>query len=102
ERLRITAQLIETAAGTHLWADRFDGTRAEVFELQDRIAETAAAVIEPKLRYAEVERVRRRPPQNLDAYELWLRALSYANEFTKESMEVALGCLDRSLALDLS
>lgn len=102
ERLRITAQLIETAGGTHLWADRFDGGLAEVFDLQDRIAETAAAVIEPKLRYAEVERVRRRPPQNLDAYELWLRAISHANEFTAESMAAALGCLDRALELDTS
>ena len=100
ERLRITAQLIEATAGTHLWADRFDGTLSDVFELQDRIAETAAAVIEPKLRFAEVERVRRRAPQNLDAYELWLRAISHASEFTSESMTAALRCLDRALELD--
>ena len=100
ERLRITAQLIEAAAGTHLWADRFDGTLSDVFDLQDRIAETAAAVIEPKLRFAEAERVRRKAPQNLDAYELWLRAISHASEFTPKSMSDALRCLDRALELD--
>jgi TolB-like protein/tetratricopeptide (TPR) repeat protein len=100
DRIRVTAQLIETAGGTHLWADRFDGSMAEVFALQDGIAETAAAVIEPKMRFAEVDRVRRRPPQNLDAYELWLRSLSHAHEFTLEGMRAALGFLDRALALD--
>jgi len=100
DRLRITAQLIETQGGTHIWADRFDGNFSDVFELQDRIAETAAAVIEPKLRYTEAERVRRRPPQNLDAYELWLRAISHVSEFTPESMAAALDCCDRAIALD--
>jgi TolB-like protein/Flp pilus assembly protein TadD len=100
DRLRVTAQLIETAGGTHLWADRFEGGMAEVFALQDRIAEIAASIIEPKMRYAEVDRARRRPPQNLDAYELWLRALSHAHEYTQEGMDAALALLDRALALD--
>jgi TolB-like protein/Tfp pilus assembly protein PilF len=100
ERLRITAQLIEAEGGTHLWADRFDGDLSAVFNLQDRIAETAAAVIEPRLRFAEMERVRRRPPQSLDAYELWLRAISHASEFTPQSMAAALQCLDKALELD--
>ena len=100
DRLRITAQLIEASGGTHLWADRFDGSLSDVFELQDRIAETTAAVIEPRLRFAEVERVRRRPPQNLDAYEFWLRAISHASEFTPEGMSAALQCLDRALEID--
>ena len=62
DRLRITAQLIEATAGTHLWADRFDGNLTDVFDLQDRIAESAASVIEPQLRFAELERLRRSPP----------------------------------------
>ena len=102
DRLRITAQLIEATAGTHLWADRFDGSLGDVFELQDRIAETAAAVIEPRLRLAEEEWVRRKPPKNLDAYELWLRALSHAGQFTRESMAAALHCLDEALEIDPS
>ena len=100
DRLRITAQLIEASAGTHLWADRFDGSMNDVFELQDRIAETAAAVIEPKVRFAEAERVRRRAPQNLDAYQLWLRAISHAGEFTPDSMTAAMRCLDQALELE--
>ena len=100
DRLRITAQLIEATAGTHLWADRFDGTLNDVFELQDRIAETAAAIIEPSLRFAEQERVRRHPPKSLDVYELWLRALSLSGEFTRESMDAALNCLERAIEID--
>jgi tetratricopeptide (TPR) repeat protein len=100
DRLRITAQLIETNAGGHLWADRFDGKLADVFELQDRIAESAAAVIEPRMRFAEVEREKRKPTHSMHAYDLWLRALSAAREFTAASMESALDCLDRALAID--
>lgn len=100
DRLRITAQLIEATAGTHLWADRFDGDFGDVFELQDRIAEAAAAIIEPQLRFAEVERVRRLPPSNLAAYDLWLQAVSHASAFTPDSMNAALRCLDRALAID--
>ena len=100
DRLRITAQLIEASGGTHLWADRFDANLGDVFELQDRIAETTAAVIEPRLRFAEVERIRRRPTQNFHAYEFWLRAISHASEFTPESMGAALECLDKALEID--
>jgi tetratricopeptide (TPR) repeat protein len=100
--LRITTQLIETAQGTHLWADRFDGSLTDVFDLQDQIAETAAAVTEPRLRFAEVERLRRQPPGNLDAYEMWLRAVSLASEFTVESMADAMRCLERALQLEPS
>ena len=81
----LPAQLIETTAGTHIWADRFDGSLDDVFELQDRIAESAAAIIEPKLRSAEVEKVRRKPPQNvapLSAQDL-TRGISSARNATR-------------------
>jgi TolB-like protein len=100
DRLRITAQLIEATAGTHLWADRYDGSLSDVFELQDRIAANAAAVIEPKLRFTEVERARRLPPQNLDAYDLWLKAVAHASDFTADSLAEAMWCLDRALEID--
>lgn len=102
DRLRITAQLIEATSGTHVWADRFDGNVSDAFDLQDRIAESAAAVIEPKLRFVESERVRRTPPQNLAAYDLWLRAASLANEFTEESLASALRCLSQAIEADPS
>jgi TolB-like protein/Tfp pilus assembly protein PilF len=100
DHLRITAQLIETTTGTHIWADRFDGSLEEAFDLQDRIAATAAAVIEPRLRFAEVQRAKRSPPRSVDAYDWWLRAVAEATEFTEASMAQALGYLDRALQID--
>jgi len=76
-RVRITAQLIDAATGAHLWADRFDGSLEDVFELQDKVAISVAGVIEPMLRQAEIERARRKRPDNLDAYDLYLRALPF-------------------------
>jgi TolB-like protein len=100
DRLRITAQLIETEAGTHLWADRFDGGLSEVFGLQDQVAESAVAAIEPRLRIAEVERIRRRPPQSLAAYDLWLQALARCYEYTAAGMDGAIQCLEHALEID--
>ena len=100
KRLRITAQLIDARSGGHLWAERFDGDLSDVFELQDRITESVVAVIEPKLLFAEAGRARRQPPQNLDAYDLYLRALSMINEYTAEATAAALQCLDKALELD--
>jgi adenylate cyclase len=77
-RVRITAQLIDATTGAHLWADRFDGLLEEVFELQDQVAIGVAGVIEPTLRQAEIERARRKRPESLDAYDLYLRALPFA------------------------
>ena len=79
-RVRITAQLIEATTGTHLWADKFDGSLEDVFDLQDRVAISVAGVIEPNLRQTEIERARRKRPESLDAYDLYLRALP--NAFT--------------------
>src|SRR5262249_13929411 len=73
-RVRITAQLIEAETGAHLWADRFDGSLEDVFELQDRVAISVAGVIEPTLQAAEVQRSARRPVNDLTAYDLYLRA----------------------------
>ena len=100
DQLRITAQLIETATGMHIWADRFDGRMHETFDLQDRIAATAAAVIEPRLRFAEVQRAKRNPPRSMDAYDKWLRAVADATEFTQTSMASALKHLDEALQID--
>ncbi|GEO17614.1 winged helix-turn-helix domain-containing protein [Microvirga aerophila] len=100
KRLRITAQLIDARSGGHLWADRFDGDFRDVFELQDRITESVVAVIEPKLLFTEADRVRRRPPQSLNAYDLYLRGLSLINEYTAEATFEALHCFDKALEYD--
>jgi adenylate cyclase len=73
-RVRITAQLVEASIGAHLWADRFDGSLEEVFELQDRVATSVAGVIEPALRAAETARSAARRTADLTAYDLYLRA----------------------------
>ena len=72
-RVRITGQLIDAATGAHIWADRFDGTLDDIFELQDQVASSVAGTIEPTLRKAEFERVSRKPTASLDAYDLYLR-----------------------------
>jgi TolB-like protein len=74
KRVRITAQLIDALTGTHLWADRFDGSLEDVFELQDKVAISVAGVIEPALQAAETVRSAARPTNDLTAYDLYLRA----------------------------
>src|SRR5271156_6530377 len=75
-RVRITGQLIDAVSGTHLWADRFDGSLEDVFELQDKVASSVAGVIEPSLQAAETARSAARPTTDLGAYDLYLRALA--------------------------
>ena len=76
-RLRITAQLIEAETGAHLWADRFDGALDDVFDLQDQITDKVVGIVEPSLQRSEIERSRRKHPENLGAYDLYLRALPH-------------------------
>jgi TolB-like protein/class 3 adenylate cyclase len=75
-RVRITGQLIDAATGTHLWADRFDGSLEDVFDLQDRVASSVVGVIEPALQAAEMRRSADRPTNDLTAYDLYLRAFA--------------------------
>jgi adenylate cyclase len=99
-RVRITAQLIDGASGTHLWAERFDGPLDDVFELQDRVAISVAGVIEPTLQAAEIRRSAERPTNDLTAYDLCLRALSYNFTWEKRGITQALELLRQSIELD--
>jgi len=99
-RVRITAQLIDAQNGTHLWADRFDGSLEDVFELQDKVAVSVAGVIEPTLQMAEMRRSAARPTTDLSAYDLYLRALAALFPVTKEGVIEALGLLDQAIAID--
>ena len=74
--VRITGQLIDTATGAHLWADRFDGALEDIFDLQDQVTASVVGAIAPKLEQAEIERSRRKPTENLDAYDHYLRGLA--------------------------
>jgi TolB-like protein/class 3 adenylate cyclase len=91
-RVRITAQLIETTAGVHLWADRFDGSLEDVFELQDKVASSVAGVIEPTLQVAEIRRLADRPTSDLTAYDLYLRALSLLSSWSGRGSSLHLTC----------
>ena len=99
-RVRITAQLFEAESGAHLWADRFEGSLEDVFDLQDRIGFGVAGVIEPTLRHAEIERARRKRPDNLEAYDLYLRALPFAFIGMPETAQKALDLLDKAVAIE--
>jgi adenylate cyclase len=101
-RVRITGQLIDTATGAHIWADRFDGALDDIFELQDQVASSVAGAIEPKLRQSEIERASRKPTANLTAYDLYLRALAQSYRFTDEGVAEALVLARQALAIDPS
>ncbi len=100
QRLRITAQLIEADTGAHLWADRYDGVLEDVFDLQDKITETIVGIIEPSVRRAEIERARRKRPDSLGAYDLYLRALPHTHSAMPEDALVAIGYLEEAIRLD--
>ena len=99
-RVRITAQLIDALNGTHLWADRFDGSLEDVFELQDKVAIDVAGVIEPALQAAEGRRSANRPMNDLTAYDLYLRALATYYPITRERNLEALGLLRQAIVID--
>ena len=101
-RVRITGQLIDTATGAHIWADRFDGALDDVFELQDQVASSVAGAIEPKLRQSEIERASRKPTASLGAYDLYLRALAQFRRYTEEGLAEAVALLQQALAIDPS
>jgi TolB-like protein/tetratricopeptide (TPR) repeat protein len=100
ERLRFITQLIDATSGNHIWADRFEGDSSDVFTLQDRITESVAAIIEPNVQLAEIERLKHTPAANLAAYDLLLRAQQLEFEFSKDSLAAAIVCLRRALVLD--
>ena len=99
-RLRVTAQLIEAETGSHLWANRFDGAIDDVFDLQDRITDQVVGIVEPSLQRSEIERSRRKRPENLDAYDLYLRALPHMMQLTPEQVRIGAGLLEDALKLD--
>ncbi|WP_170979288.1 adenylate/guanylate cyclase domain-containing protein [Roseomonas sp. HF4] len=99
-RMRITGHVVEAETGIQIWADRFDGDVEDMFALQDKVTEGVAAVIEPRLLFAEVERVGRRPPENIEAQDLFLRATGHFYRMTRDDIETALELTDRALRLD--
>lgn len=99
-RVRITAQLIDAATGAHIWADRYDRALDDVFAVQDELTMSVVGVIEPTLRKAEIERTRRKRPDSLDAYDLYLRALPFAFTAMPLDADKALALLNRAIELE--
>jgi TolB-like protein len=99
DRVRVNCQLIDAASGAQVWAERYDRQLDDVFALQDEIAAAVVAALEPGLRRAEIERVKRKRPDSLDAYELVLKAQPDVDSGMPEQVTRALVHLERSLAL---
>jgi TolB-like protein len=99
DRVRVSAQLAEAETGLHLWAERYDRRLEDIFALQDDITLSVLGAIEPNLRDAEIERVKRKRPDSLDAYDLMLRAIPHAYVATPEGAAKAAPLLERALTL---
>jgi tetratricopeptide (TPR) repeat protein len=99
-RVRITGQLIDAGTGAHLWADHFDGELEDIFDLQDRVTGSVVAAIAPRLEQAEIDRVRRKPTESLDAYDYCLRGMAAFHRWTREANEEALAMFYRAIELD--
>jgi adenylate cyclase len=99
-RVRIAGQLIDASTGAHLWADRFEGSLENIFELQDQVASGVVGAIDPKLLAAEMARVRCKAPADLNAYDGFLRASDQIYRWTIESHEEALRLLYQTIELD--
>lgn len=100
DRVRITVQLIETSGGAHLWAEKYDGSISDIFDLQDHITEQVAGAMQPSIRLAEVERARRKPPHDLGAYDYTMRAIRHVWMLEESEAKRALELLDKALAID--
>jgi TolB-like protein len=89
-RLRITGQLVEAVTGVHLWADRFDGGLEDIFDLQDRVTASVVGAIAPRIGQAEIDRAKRKPTENLDAYDYFLRGMANLHRWTRAANNQAL------------
>jgi TolB-like protein len=99
-RVRISAQLIDATTAAHLWADRFDGLLADIFDLQDQVAASVAGVIEPTLEVAETRRLADRPTSDLTALDFYVRALPDLDAFAKNGLVRALDLLGQAIERD--
>ena len=100
-RVRITGQLVDTATGAHLWAERFDGGLGDIFDLQDQVTESVVGAIAPAVEKAEIERAKRKPTESLDAYALYLRGLARFYQFAnRQANDEALRLFNSAIELD--
>jgi adenylate cyclase len=91
---------IDAETGTHIWADKYDGALTDVFDLQDQITDRVVGIVEPSLQRSEIERSRRKRPETLDAYDLYLRAMPHIAAQMPEDLSTALPLLEEALRLE--
>jgi adenylate cyclase len=99
-KVRITGQLIDTVTGAHIWADRFERDLTDVFALQDEVTLAVVSAIQPKIFQTEIALSTRRRPENLTAYDFWLRAIQHSSLSTREGLAEAIRLVRRALELD--
>src|SRR6516165_364511 len=99
-KVRITGQLIDAVTGAHLWADRFERDLTDIFALQDDVTAAVVSAIQPKLLQTEIAMATRRRPENLTAYDYYLRAMPHFYLATRESVAEAIRLAHRALELD--
>jgi TolB-like protein/class 3 adenylate cyclase len=100
-RVRITGQLVDTATGAHLWANRFHGGLGDIFDLQDQVTESVVGAIAPAVEKAEIERAKRKPTESLDAYAIYLRGLAKLYQFAnRQANDEALRLFNSAIDLD--
>ncbi|QIG46566.1 adenylate/guanylate cyclase domain-containing protein [Nordella sp. HKS 07] len=102
DKVRITGQLIDTSTGAHLWADRIEGGLENIFDFQDQVTTSVIGAISPRLEEAEIERAKRKPTENLDAYDYYLRGLAGVHQWTRQSCEEALSNFYCAIHIDPS
>jgi TolB-like protein len=101
-RVRITGQLVDAASGVHIWADRFESALDDIFALQDQMAQSVVGAIAPRLEQAEIERAKRKPTDNLNAYDCFLRGMAAWHDWTQASHDSALKHFHQAIKLDPS
>jgi TolB-like protein/Tfp pilus assembly protein PilF len=99
-RVRVTARLIDTMTGAHLWANRFDAWHEDIFSLQDQITASVVGAIGPKLEQVEIERARREPPESLDCLHYYLRGMGNIYQWTRDGMNDALSLFHKAFQID--
>jgi adenylate cyclase len=99
-QVRVTAQLIDSTNAAHVWAQRYDRALGDIFAVQDELTMSVIGAIEPTLRKAEIERARRKRPDSLDAYDLYLRALPLATTCMPDDADKALPLLEEAIGLE--
>ncbi len=100
ERVRITCQLIDASNGTHIWADRYDGVLEDIFDLQDQVTANLVSAIAPNLQRAAIERAKRKPTENLNGYDYFLRGMASFHRWNSEASSDALRHFYKAIELD--